>query len=150
MKRDGRTVLLTTHYLDEAEQLCDRIAVIHGGRIIAAGAPRELIASSSATPSVDFVASRTIDPDLLGGVPDLQDLECNGTNVRFRTPEVTHTLAAVMRVLENAGIEVAELHVRKSTLEDIFLELTGADLPETDLPPGSDLPPEGGSHAART
>ncbi len=124
MKRDGRTVLLTTHYLEEAEQLCDRIAVIHGGRIIAAGAPRDLIASSSATPSVTLVTSRAFDRNVLAGLANLQDLQYDGTKVSFRTSDVTRTLAAVMRVLDDAHVEISELHVRKSRLEDLFLELT--------------------------
>lgn len=125
MKREGRTVLLTTHYLDEAEQLCDRIAVIHAGRIIAAGVPRELIASSAGTPSVSFVTSRPITRDVLAGVQNLQDLDCDGARVTFRAAAVVPALAAVMRALERAGVNVTELHVRKSTLEDLFLELTG-------------------------
>ncbi len=124
MKLDGRTVLLTTHYLDEAERLCDRIAVIHTGRIIAAGAPRELIASSSATPTVSFVSSRPIDPLLIADVPGVEGVECEGTKVTFRTRGVARTLATIMRTLDVNGVDVAELHVQKSTLEDLFLELT--------------------------
>ena len=124
MKRDGGTVLLTTHDLEEAEQLCDRIAVIHEGRIIATGSPRELIASSSATPSVTVVTARAIDPSMLAGISSVQDLRCDGTKASFRTLEVTRTLAAVLRALDEAGAEVTDLHVRKSRLEDLFLELT--------------------------
>jgi ABC-2 type transport system ATP-binding protein len=132
MKEGGRTVLLTTHYLEEAERLCDRIAVIHGGRIIAAGAPRDLSASSAAAPSVTFLTRCPIDPSVLARVEDVRDLRLEGTKVSFQTTDATRTLAALTRALEATGAELTELHVRKSTLEDLFLELT------------ADLPPEAG------
>ena len=128
MKRDGHTVLLTTHYVDEAEQLCDRIAIIDHGRIIATGAPRELIARSTATPSVSLGTAQPVDPALLAGLPDVQDLICDGSQARFRTAHVNVTLVELMKRLEAQRIDVAELHVQKATLEDVFIELTGSSL----------------------
>ncbi len=124
MKRDGRAVLLTTHDLEEARQLCDRVAVMHEGRIVAAGAPRDLIAASSATPEITLSTSGTIDPNLMARIPGIRNLRCDGTRASFRTAEVTRSVAAVMAAFAEAGVEVTELHVQKSTLEDLFLELT--------------------------
>ena len=124
MKREGHTVLLTTHYIDEAEQLCDRIGIIDHGRLVAVGAPRELTAGSSATQSVSLVTRAPVGTDLLDGVPGVQDVVCDGPRLRFRTAAVNRTLAELTARLEARGIEPLELHVQKATLEDVFLDLT--------------------------
>jgi len=125
MKRDGHTVLLTTHNIDEAERLCDRIAIIDQGRIVAAGAPRELIAQSTAAPSVFLATVPPVERELLAQLPGVQDVASNGSGSRFYTTEVTQTLAELMKLLDARSIEIAELHVRKATLEDVLIELTG-------------------------
>lgn len=126
MKRDGHTVLLTTHYIEEAEQLCDRIAIIHQGRIIETGTPREVIARSTAAPSVFLATTQPIDRTFLANLPGVRELVCDGVAVRFRTARVSRTLAVLMEMLDAHGIEVAELQVRNSTLEDVLIELTGS------------------------
>jgi ABC-2 type transport system ATP-binding protein len=129
MKQDGHTVLLTTHYIDEAEQLCDRVAIIDRGRIVADGAPLELIARSKAAQTVSLGTVRPVPPELLSMVPALQDLTQDGLRSRFRTTDVSATLPGLMKLLDAQRIELAELHVRKASLEDVFLELTGTPLP---------------------
>jgi ABC-2 type transport system ATP-binding protein len=128
MKHDGRTVLLTTHYIDEAEQLCDRIAIIDRGRIIASGPPRSLIAESTAMQSVSLTTARPLERAWLSGLPGLDDLVCEERNVRFRTATVSHTVAALMRLLDERDVELTDLQVRKATLEDVFIALTGDNL----------------------
>ena len=125
MKRDGHTVLLTTHYIDEAEQLCDRIAIIDRGRIIALGPPRSLIAESTATQSVSLTTASPLDRAWLSAVPGIDDLVHEDTRIRFRTTTIRDTLAALMQMLNERGIELTELQVRKATLEDVFIALTG-------------------------
>lgn len=127
MKRDGHTVLLTTHYIDEAEQLCDRIAIIDRGRIIASGAPHELIAGSTTYQSVSLVTSPGIDAALLSGVAGIEDLAVDGERTTFRTATVGRTLSDVLQRLEARGLDITDLRVRKATLEDVFLRLTGRD-----------------------
>jgi ABC-2 type transport system ATP-binding protein len=129
MKRDGHTVLLTTHNIDEAEQLCDRIAIIDHGRIIAAGLPRDLIAESSSTQSVSLSTSVPLDPDWVSSIPGVDDLLCESLTTTFRTATASRTIAAVMRVLEDRDVELLELHARKARLEDVFLSLTGERAP---------------------
>jgi ABC-2 type transport system ATP-binding protein len=124
MKRDGHTVLLTTHYIDEAQALCDRIAVISQGRIVASGAPRELIQQSDRLPTVSIVTAQPIDADVWNGLANIDSLERNGTSAQFRTSKVNVTVAELLARLEARGIAVSELHVQKATLEDVFLELT--------------------------
>ena len=129
MKRDGHTVLLTTHYIDEAEQLCDRIAIIDHGRIIASGTPRSLIAESTAMQSVSLTTARPLDRAWLSAVPGLDDLVYEDARIRFRTATIRETLGALMQLLNERGIELTELQVRKATLEDVFIALTGDSLP---------------------
>ena len=126
MKRDGHTVLLTTHDMDEAGHLCDRIAIIDRGRIIAAGPPRELIARSAAAQTVSVATVPPIDPQWLADVPDLKDLTREGAWLHFKTAQTSRALADLIRVLDAHGAEIVELQVRKATLEDVFIELTGA------------------------
>jgi ABC-2 type transport system ATP-binding protein len=122
-------VLLTTHHIDEAELLCDRIAIIDRGRIIASGPPRSLIAESTAMQSVSLTTARPLEHAWLSGLPGLEDLVCDDRTVRFRTATASHTIAALMRLLDQGGVELTDLQVRKATLEDVFITLTGDGLP---------------------
>jgi ABC-2 type transport system ATP-binding protein len=130
MREEGHTVLLTTHAIDEAERLCDRIAIIDHGRVIASGAPRELIARSNVTPAVTLETTEPLDPELLAGLPGAREVTCDGGVARFRTPTVARTLAELMRRLAERGVEPAGLRVAEATLEDVFFELTGTSLRE--------------------
>jgi ABC-2 type transport system ATP-binding protein len=124
MKRDGHTVLLTTHQLAEAETLCDRIAIIDRGAVIASDTPRAIIGRSQAMPSVTLVTSRPVDAQALEGLPDVREVEVAGLEARFRTTNASRTLAALAGVIERGGMDIVELQLRKATLEDVFLELT--------------------------
>jgi len=121
----GKTVFLTTHLMEEAERLCDRIAIIDHGRIIASGLPRDLIAESSSSQTVSLSTSIPLDSEWLSGIPELEELGSANLTTTFRTPTPTRTIAAVMRVLEDRDVELLELHARKARLEDVFLALTG-------------------------
>jgi ABC-2 type transport system ATP-binding protein len=133
MKRDGYTVLFTTHYLDEAEELCDRVAIIDRGRIVATGAPRELAAHSRRLQAVTLVTNRLVERARLAalpGVSEISEVRANDpktSTVRFQTSNATVTLAALTRMLEEARIDVIELQVRNASLEDVFLTLTRKD-----------------------
>jgi ABC-2 type transport system ATP-binding protein len=124
MKQDGHTVLLTTHYLEEAEQLCDRIAIIDRGRVIASGAPAELMARSAAMPTVSLVTSLPVARATLDALPDVDGLQGGGCSWRFQSANVNRAIGGLMKLLEDAHIDVTELHVQKASLEDVFIELT--------------------------
>jgi len=129
MKRNGHTVLLTTHYIEEAERLCDRIAIIDRGHIIAQGPPASLIAGSHPLSSIRLETTSRIDHESLSSLPGVQDLTVvGGTSVRFQTTDVGATLTALVKLVDARGASIAELHVQKATLEDVFLELTGTSL----------------------
>ncbi len=126
LKRDGVTLVLTTHYMDEAEQLCDRLVVMDGGTIAAGGSPRELIERYS-TPEV---LELRFDPDVhesaadkLASVP-AERREVLADRVLLYVPDGDAALAAVRRL----GLEPLTSLVRRSTLEDVFLRLTGRRL----------------------
>jgi ABC-2 type transport system ATP-binding protein len=129
MKRDGHTVLLTTHNIDEAEQVCDRIAIIDHGRIIAAGLPRELIAASSSSQTVLLRTAKPLEREWLSVIPGVDDLVCEESTTTFRTSSASATLAGVLQVLADRGVELLELHARKARLEDVFLALTSDQPP---------------------
>lgn len=124
MRDEGYTVLLTTHYLDEAERLCDRVAIIDHGRIAAIGTPQALVARSSAEQSVTLVTGLPLSAAALGRIAAVEELAVQGNTARFRTRDATATLAELARFLAEQKADVHELHVRKATLEDVFLGLT--------------------------
>jgi ABC-2 type transport system ATP-binding protein len=126
MKHEGHTVLLTTHYMEEAEALCDRIAVIDKGRIVATGGTRDLIAASSAAPSVTVTTARPVERALLEGLPSAADLTVEGASISFRAADASRAVMELLQVLDAHRIPIVELHVQKASLEDVFLELTGS------------------------
>ena len=127
MKHDGYTVLFTTHYLDEAEHLCDRVAIIDRGRIVGQGAPRDLIAQSKGRQSVTLVTSRPVDPAQLSALPGAVEVvatDAASTAFQFQTVDANASIAALMRLLNESRVELVDLQVRKASLEDVFLRLT--------------------------
>src|SRR5688572_6139530 len=134
MKADGHTVLLTTHDIDEAEALCDRVAVIHKGTIVASGPTRELMGRSSALPAVFVATTRPIEPEALASIVGADDLVCEGHTARFHTADTNRAIAQLVDALNARGIDIIELHVQKASLEDVFLELTSADASVPDQP----------------
>ena len=126
MKHDGHTVLLTTHYLDEAEALCDRVAIIDQGRIVATGAPRELASRMSGTPSILLWTSQPLERAMIAGLPGVAEIDIDDRRTRFVTDRVRVAVAELMTRLEAANIEVIELRVQKASLESVFLKLTDA------------------------
>ena len=127
MKRAGATVCLTTHYLNEAEALCDRIAIIDRGRIVAAGTPAELVAGSRSAPMVQLSTVQPLAREWMERIRGIDGLSCQETSAQFRSATVRSTVAEVMTELESRGLELVELKVSKATLEDVFLELTNSE-----------------------
>ncbi len=126
----GRTTILTTHYMDEAERLCDRVAIVDHGRMIALGTPRELIASLGAAHVVEFALEppEGIELATLGALAGvLSATRVDGT-FRLQVPEVHRALPALLRELQTRGAALAELRTHTATLEDVFVTLTGRHL----------------------
>lgn len=127
MRAEGHTLILTTHYIDEAEELCDRIAVIDRGKIIASGSPQELIATSGLAPRVTVGTDRPLELQWLTELPEVSEVEVTGSTARFQTAHPAPALARLTAILGEQGIEIHELTVRQATLEDVYLQLTSAD-----------------------
>ena len=129
-RSEGGTVLLTTHYMEEAEQLCDRVAVVDHGHIIALGSPPQLIASLGAEDVVEFVLEDGIqlhDGDL-DGVPGVREVHASSGRYRLTVERVHQTVPALMDLFARRGVSMAELITHHATLEDVFLSLTGRHL----------------------
>lgn len=126
----GMTVLLSTHYLDEADALCDRLLIIDHGRIVATGTPDELKQQLSgelvllASPEPDKAA------DALRNLPEASGIHVVAEEVRFRAPSGDRILPSVFRTLDERQIPMTALRVQRPSLDDVFLELTGHSLRE--------------------
>jgi ABC-2 type transport system ATP-binding protein len=134
MKHDGYTVLLSTHQLDEAAALCDRVAIIDQGRIVATGTPHELVSTAEGGQAVRFTASQLIDPAALTRLPGLRALRCEGLSGYFETDEAAPVVTALLALLVAQGATLWELEVKRSSLEDVFLKLTRPDNKSVNLP----------------
>jgi ABC-2 type transport system ATP-binding protein len=115
----GTTVLLTTHYLDEAERLADRVGVLAGGRLVAEGTPEQLMASAPRT-TISFDLPDGIDPGRLALPADVEQI---GLTIRLETERPTAVLAEVAGAAAELGVELPGLTVRRPSLEDVFLAL---------------------------
>jgi ABC-2 type transport system ATP-binding protein len=123
-------VLLTTHYMEEAERLCDRVAVVDHGRVIALGTPRQLIASLGAEHVVEFAMEAGTAPDdgLLLALPGVEHVAREDGSTRLTVSRVHQAVPALMRLLAERGDSLSELTTHHATLEDVFLNLTGRHL----------------------
>ena len=129
-KRSGRTVVLTTHYMDEAERLADRVAIVDHGRIIALGTPRELIASLGAEYVVAFSLAHdgTVALEALRALDGVIAARVDAGTYEVQVTAVHHALPALLAALEQRGLALAELRTHSPTLEDVFVSLTGRAL----------------------
>ena len=129
MKAAGRTVLLTTHYMDEAERLCDRVAVVDHGRIIALGTPRELIARVGGEEVVEFEApAGSVDPDALRALPGVRAARADGAGWALTVDRTHVAIPALLDLLEARRVPLGALSTHRATLEDVFVTLTGRRL----------------------
>jgi ABC-2 type transport system ATP-binding protein len=129
-RRDGGTVLLTTHYMEEAQHLCDRVAVIDHGRVIALGSPRELIASLGAEHVVEFAleTAAPVPDTAFSALPGVEAVTRDDGKVRLTVVQVHLVVPALIRLLAEHRVELHELTTHHATLEDVFLSLTGRHL----------------------
>jgi len=127
-KSRGRTVLLTTHYMDEAERLCDRVAIVDKGKVIAMGTPRELIASLGAQQVVEFSTEQPLAPDGWGGLPSVRSARRSADGIALTVEQLHLALPAILARAEPLGL--THLSTHQATLEDVFVHLTGRHLRE--------------------
>ena len=130
-KRAGRTILLTTHYMDEAERLCERVAIMDHGKIIALGSPRELVASIGVEHVVEFSvapATQALDLAALRAIEGVRDVRADNGVVRMQVTALHHAVPAWLAELVRRDIRLTELRTHSATLEDVFVTLTGRHL----------------------
>lgn len=126
----GGTVLLTTHYMDEAERLCDRVAIVDHGRVIALGTPRELIGRLGGDQIVEFATEPGADPAALAGLPEVRNVREYGGRRVIETSAVHVAMPALLDRLRERGLRLTDLTTRRASLEDVFISLTGRRLGE--------------------
>ena len=131
LKERGRTVVLTTHYMDEAERLCDRVAVIDLGKVIALGTPRELITRLGGEHVIEFSTDDKL-PDAVREacerLPSVQSIRPEGGGFSLTVSEPHVALPALLDLVRHHGVKLAALTTRTATLEDVFVTLTGRHL----------------------
>jgi ABC-2 type transport system ATP-binding protein len=128
---EGQTILLTTHYMEEADRLCGRVAIMDHGRILALGTPTELKRGVGADTIVTVKADGDLDKlatVLCGEVPGLTRARTVGSTLELHLRGSGGSLARIVTAAERAGYEVADLSVAEPSLEDVFIGLTGKDL----------------------
>jgi ABC-2 type transport system ATP-binding protein len=126
----GGTVLLTTHYMDEAEALCDRVAIVDQGRVIALGSPRELVASLGAEHVIEFAVGdgRAIPPERLRALPGVMDVRAGEGTTCLHASELHVVMPALLEALASDGLVLSQFATHQATLEDVFVAHTGRHL----------------------
>jgi ABC-2 type transport system ATP-binding protein len=133
LRSAGRTIILTTHYMDEAERLCDRVAIMDHGKIIALGTPQQLIASVGGDHVVEFaVGTETererVDARLLTAIPGVRAHRVDAGQHQLSVVELHTTVPRIFSTLAEMGLKPSEFRTHSATLEDVFVGLTGRNL----------------------
>jgi ABC-2 type transport system ATP-binding protein len=129
-RAQGGTVLLTTHYMDEAERLCDRVAIVDHGKVIALGTPRALIASLHAANVIELACEPDLPEEELQRIPGVTEVRRHGPNWRLAVDALIQSVPAVLALVERSGAKLIHLSTHSATLEDLFVSLTGRALRE--------------------
>jgi ABC-2 type transport system ATP-binding protein len=124
-REGGGSVLLTTHYMEEATRLCDRVAIMDHGKIIALGTPLELIESLGADQIIEFRVTKEIPEDSLTGLPAVSHLHKRGDDYSLTVAEIGVALPALLAEIKRQESELVSLTTHQATLEDVFVSLTG-------------------------
>ena len=132
LRREQRTILLTTHYIEEAEKLCDRVAIIDEGRIIAMGTPREIQERTFADSTIEIQCERPLEA---GDLPQWSEAVRTSLDDRRVLLTVTsrrpaRTIVEMVKWLDEQGAELADIRIKRPSLEEAFIELTGKNLRE--------------------
>jgi ABC-2 type transport system ATP-binding protein len=126
LRSEGRSILLTTHYMEEAERLCDRVAIVDHGRVISEGTPRELIDSLGSEHVLEFaVGDGTVNANLLGALDGVRGADRRDGVYRLHVTELHRAMPALLQLLRSEGAPLTELRTHSPTLEDVFVSLTG-------------------------
>lgn len=131
----GRTRLITTHYMDEAERLCDRVAVIDHGKVIALGSPSELIATLGGEHVIEFALAKEdgFTDGELAALPAVREVRREATGLALTVTEPHIAIPALLQKLQSGGLDLVRLTTRHASLEDVFVHLTGRRLRDDEI-----------------
>ena len=139
LKLAGRTIILTTHYMEEAERLCDRVAIMDHGRVIALGTPQQLIATVGGEDIVEFAVTHSepgahetvrgvVDSGKLTAIPGVESHRVDAGLHQLSVSELHTTVPRIFAALAAEGLHLSEFRTHSATLEDVFVRLTGRNL----------------------
>jgi ABC-2 type transport system ATP-binding protein len=130
LRAEKRTILMTTHYIEEAERLCDRVAIIDAGKIIAIGSPRELQAKSANQSAIEMTLTQPWRGGALPAWPEviMSHLGEDGRHIKVTSSRPARTLVEMVKWSDAQAIELDDVRLTRPTLEDVFIELTGKKL----------------------
>ncbi|XXT15984.1 ABC transporter ATP-binding protein [Sorangium sp. So ce429] len=128
LKVRGRTILLTTHYMEEAARLCDRVAIVDRGRVLSLGTPAALVASLGAEHVVEIDVSRDITAEELQALPEVEAVRAGQGTLRLTVRDVARALPPLLALCAARGVEVRRLTTHHASLEDVFMALAGRKL----------------------
>jgi len=131
LRKEQRTILMTTHYIEEAERLCDRVAIIDQGKIIALGTPKQLIERSASQSTIEISCGSPIVPP----TPEWPEASSTVLSTDFHQMTVVskrpaRTLVEIVKWIDTQGLELTDINLKRPTLEDVFIELTGKKIRE--------------------
>ncbi|MBV9265366.1 MAG: ABC transporter ATP-binding protein [Acidobacteriaceae bacterium] len=132
LKAGHRSILITTHYIEEAEKLCDRVAIIDGGKIIEQGTPREIQQRVLGHALVEVTTAEPLAVDHMpnGLRSEKYTLRDDGRTISMQTDSAAATIVELVKWIEQEQIRLVDIHMKRPTLEDVFIELTGKKLRE--------------------
>jgi ABC-2 type transport system ATP-binding protein len=132
LRRERRTIVLTTHYIEEAEKLCDRVAIVDEGRCAIMGTPREIRERAAGQSVVEIRCDRPLGPDEAAGLRQQPccSVDAAGGVVTLVSRHPARALAEILKWLDARGIAPDDIHIQRPSLEDVFIELTGKSLRE--------------------
>jgi len=130
LKGRGETIILTTHYMEEAERLCHRVGIMDYGRIIALDTAGDMIARQNLESAVEFITSNGVSKEFFQKLPRVSRVTQDEDRFILHTKEASTVLMELTRLSEIDGLNLESISVRNATLEDVFLEMTGRKLRE--------------------
>jgi ABC-2 type transport system ATP-binding protein len=132
LRAEKRTILMTTHYIEEAERLCDRVAIIDDGKIIALGSPRELQEKSAEQSGIEITLRTPLRDRMVPALAEAlsSSLSDNGRELKVRSARPARTLVELVKWIDGQGYEIEDVRLKRPTLEDVFIEMTGKKLRE--------------------
>jgi ABC-2 type transport system ATP-binding protein len=130
LRAEKRTILMTTHYIEEAERLCDRVAIIDDGHIIALGSPQDLQSKSAEQSGIDITLNRALDSAQLPQWPEATHaiVSDDRRQIKVGSRKPARTLVEMVKWIDAQGLELEDVHLKRPTLEDVFIEMTGKKL----------------------